>query len=59
MIALQTFMSAKCNQIRSYMVKLQIYNVACEKQYSIIDRHIGYPKNRIKDIATVTMCTNA
>ena len=52
-------MSVKCNQIRSYMVKTQIYNVACEKQYPIIDRHIGYPKNRIKDIATVTMCTNA
>ena len=59
MMLLLTFISVKCNQIRSYMVKTQIYNVACEKQYPFIDKHIGYSKNRIKDIATVTMCTNA
>ena len=41
------------------MVKTKIYNVACEKQYPFIDKHVGYSKNRIKDIARVTMCTNA
>ena len=56
---LLTFMSVICNRIRAYMVKSKIYNVACEKQYPFIDKHVGYSKNRIKDIARVTMCTNA
>ena len=49
-------MSVKCIQIRLYMVKTQIYNVACEKQYPLIDRYVGYSKNRIKDIATYISC---